>query len=355
MNLDNTFTSDCVTHGCGAVPKSPDVRDHPLERVPAVAEALAAPLPHVVDRGKLIREILNQGSQPSCVAYSTAYVCQGFEVAEASRLVHFDGGRAYLENGGDGVNGIPAERLLKKTKADGFPVLQSALRFKIDSYQWTVDLDTVLAALVAGRLCVIACLLPADFSPVSKGTRNGDVNTSPTHAYHQLCLTGYAFDSMEFGADGWVYGPNSWGTDWGKDGWYRLRMSYLRDKDKQQGLFYGYSLADAPDGDSVPVPTPVPTPKPPARIEGAYLEQRAMVRTNAVAAGLPFIIQGSGFGARQGAAAVLWNSTPLQCDDWADARIVCRAPAIPGRRAQGMLKVRLASGNDVLGPILTVL
>src|SRR5437762_1114201 len=100
--------------GTGALPLSPDPRDFDIRLIPQVADVLAAGVPDSVDFSRFVTgPIYNQGSEPSCVAFSTCGLCSVDEVEEGLPWDIFNGHILYLEAGGDGVHGVDTRRVLE--------------------------------------------------------------------------------------------------------------------------------------------------------------------------------------------------------------------------------------------------
>src|SRR5882762_3371304 len=157
-------------HGTGAIKLSPDYRDYQLHKYPGVAEALATFPDSFSLRQYQTGRALDQGPEPSCVAFSSAHMQAFYESMERKQWITFDGHRLYTENGGDGHAGISSRVVLQDMQDTGTPVLASEDRYKIASYafvDFSIGFDfaiqTIKAAVSTGHPCVLAMRLPSDF------------------------------------------------------------------------------------------------------------------------------------------------------------------------------------------------
>src|SRR5438477_9240877 len=112
---------DFSQYGTGALPLAPDWRDFLLHKEPCVAEML----PQVPDSYSLrqyhVGAAYNQGSEPSCVAFSSCGMESLYEVMERKQWLTFDGHELYRANGGDGRNGVDTRRVLQYMVDTGLP------------------------------------------------------------------------------------------------------------------------------------------------------------------------------------------------------------------------------------------
>jgi hypothetical protein len=234
-------------YGTGAVPRLPDARDFDLGKLPSVTGAV----PDEVNLSQYCWVILNQGSLPACVAYSIAQMQSTYEFMDEKETLTFDGSRIYYENGGDGLNGIPTARVLKYGVDKGLPILASTQGRRLQSYAYTLSPDVVCQALAAKRLCVVASLLPSDWW-------DGDCYsmTIVPNTYHQYLITGYNRPRKRF------YIANTWGRNWGINGFGSIGWDFLTQQNNQNGYVYFYATTDylETQPNPVPVPTPVPVP-----------------------------------------------------------------------------------------------
>lgn len=241
--------------GTGAIPLEPDSRDYEMHRIPRVARKMdpgLGELPSACSLQGMVGDVMQQGKLPACVAYSTAAMKAVHEMRELGRWLTFDAMTCYHDCGGDGRNGVPTRAVLQYAQDRGLPVLSSAERYRIGSYAFAPQdgwVDTLKAAIAAGQPCVIATLLPEQFGWESSG--------QATKAYHQMLLVGYDAEHAIL--------LNSWGKEWGRDGFGRLRWDYLTANNFQGGLCYAYTAIDAIDEGLAPTPAPEPAPPPPPK------------------------------------------------------------------------------------------
>lgn len=231
--------------GLGGVPLPDDPRDYSILLHPGVAEALAAGPPQAVDLSAKVGGIYDQGAEGACVAYSTAGLCSLDEALAGNQWPWLDAENLYRRNGGQGSNGVDSRQVLQDVVDHGVNRRDGGAPVKEKSYlfvpkQTGVFKDTLMAALAAGKPCVLATLLPTNFGWSSSGT--------PTQGYHQLLVCG--------GDDQWCIVCNSWGASWGNNGFGRLPWSYL---DPTRWDVFAYTVD--PLG-VVPTPTPTPQPQP---------------------------------------------------------------------------------------------
>lgn len=238
--------------GMGSLPLTHDARDYSMSRLPGVKGAIEAGLPSSADMSADFKRIYNQGSEPSCVAFSSCGLTSAFDWLADQGWDDLDGHRLYRACGGDGSNGIDSRVALEYVRTTGAPLLSGAGSLKVGSYvfasrepqQFRQD---VAAALAAGHFCTVALLLPSNWGWSSSG--------SITSGYHQTVAAGYT----GLGDNDWVILVNSWGEQWGQRGVGRVTWGYLL----QNSLMNGYVYAFAVTPLVLPKPDPPPPPPPP--------------------------------------------------------------------------------------------
>ena len=341
MQYDNNYE---VTdgYGTGAVPHLHDARDHQISRIPGVAEIDPSDLTGRLSFDKECWHIYNQGVLPSCVTNSTAAAHTTFQKLEGEERI-YDATSVYWEVGGDGRVGVPTTTVLKYAKEKGFPVAQKTQRNPIAAYAYTRNpLDMAVAlALPVPKLCVFAMLLPSDF-------RNGMCKSMVrTNSYHQVLAVGYDFTNP---ADKRILFANSWGRNYGLDGFGSVPVDYLTADNFQNGYFYSYTMLDVIDGLVMPPPVAVVT--------GYQLTTGSPVPVGkdglpVLKPGQQFVIVGKGFGKLIG--TVRFGLEILKQLAWSDTQIVAVAPE-PTIDLAGLVEVLPAGTNVWLsGPRLQVL
>lgn len=378
-------------HGTGSLPLPYDYRDVLVRKIPDIQDMLCTPgaIPTEADLRNLWKgPALNQGAQPSCVAFSTCQMEMMFQMAEKNEWVPMDGAGLYVANHGDGVHGVGTREVLQYCQEQGaWAVGNQSQRFKISTYAFVhpgmgkdVCIQTMKAAIASGRPIVMAMLLPTDF-----GANSMSMTTAGLGSYHQFC--GAAYNNER------VAGPNSWGSGFGGGGpmnlpagWVSVPWEFLFTAG-QQGLFYAYTTEDAPnDGEPPPPPPPKPTKATiAAKLTGEGVGQLAVGQQlgvsgtgftgqmilgqisidtdqgptpgpitvsgysrSTVRPGDSFQIQGAGFAG--GILTVSWGGVVLQSTRISATAINAIAPANTG---QNPVQVRV-EGAVAEGPILTV-
>lgn len=331
MSIDNKITHN---YACGALPLFSDARDFQMEKIPGVAAALAASLPDYVDYSQYISYVYSQGTIPCCVAASTAGLQTLYQKIEGEERI-YDFLSVYWEVGGDGRRGVPTRTVLDYAREKGMPVLSTpSQRNRIESYAFTRDLDTVIAALAAGRLPVFAMLLPED---VWEGNSQSMVMTDN---YHQVLAVGYDQKARR------LYYLNSWGERFGKRGVGSIPFEFLTQVEGQRGYFYAYTTVDVIDAVMKSAPLRV--------ITGYRLENGEP--TTVIEQGKPLFIEGKGFGElRQGPVSVAFDGkSPVKIASWTDTLICC---LVPRDISIGRYNPRVIPTDRVaiLGPVLEVI
>jgi hypothetical protein len=300
-------------YGTGAVPHLHDARDYQISRIPGVASINPEELAGRVSFEKECWHIYNQGVLPSCVSHSQAAAHTTFQRLEGEERI-YDATSVYWEVGGDGRRGVPTATVLKYAKQKGFPVAQSSLRNPIAAYAYTrnpIDIAVALS-LPVPKLCVFAMLLPSDF-------RNGVCKSMVrTWSYHQVLAVGYDFTDPK---ERRIIFANSWGREYGLEGFGSVLVDYLVADNYQQGYFYAYTMLDVIDGLVMPPPVAV--------VAGYQLTTGVPVPIGSE--GLPvlqpgqqFVIVGKGFGQKIG--TVRLGLDVLRQLSWSDTQIVAVAP-----------------------------
>jgi hypothetical protein len=230
---------DTGGRGLGGHLLSPDWRDNKLIHVPSVSRLLDQPeeIPEAFSLREYVRGWTDQGHWPACVAASSGAVQSIYESIERGQWFNMDWLGMYRQCGGDGKQGVDPRRVLKTMKQEGYPVQGTGAHYKISDYAFhrmvsPLDMDVVKAAIAAKRPCAGAMLLPPDFNA-------GDsAGTAVTGDYHALCFAGY--DARR------VYFLNSWGKEWGDEGWGSVPWEFLT-RPEQAGYAYLFTTVDETD------------------------------------------------------------------------------------------------------------
>jgi hypothetical protein len=243
-------------HGTGATVLTPDTRDYPIQLLPGFDPDALSP----IDLTEDFRQRYDQGSEPSCVAFSTCGLTSAFDWLVDHGWDVLDGHRAYRELGGNGSSGIDTRVMLEYARSQGIPLLSGAGSLKIGSYVFANRepgqfRQEIVAALNAGHFCTIATLLPSNFGWDSSGSPNAAF-------YHQVVAAG----ATGIGDNDWMIFVNSWGPNWGRGGLGRLTWGYLEQNNLQGGYVYAYAVSPI-----VLIPPPPPPPvKPIYLVTGHY-------------------------------------------------------------------------------------
>ncbi|MBF0356651.1 MAG: DUF4384 domain-containing protein [Alphaproteobacteria bacterium] len=242
-------------------------------------------LPPSVDLSRWFPAVGHQGGQPSCTAWSTAYYLRSYyenrlasETAQAPTPLS----PAFVYNQlahppGQCSEGLAIPDALTLLKDKGAPPLASfpysektcaaqpdsqtgqlAGRFRIESWKRldTGKPDDVKGELAAGNPVVVAMMTPPNFDKFKGGTIYDDAKRS--EEAHAMAVVGYDDAKRAFRL------INSWGTDWGDDGY-----AWVSYRAFQTDVAEAYSTRIAQALPPLPLsepPKPIPvvelTPKP---------------------------------------------------------------------------------------------
>ena len=149
------------------------------------------------------RKVLDQGSQPRCVAYAWA----GWQIASPTRTyLHTD--TSWLYNEAQKVDDWPGENYDGTSVRAGAKVLQDLNR--IGEYRWANSIIDIHQWLISRGTVVLGTSWHRSmFEPDSKGYIHPDGDIVGGHAY--LCI-GYSYSRKAFRC------LNSWGPGWGQKG-----------------------------------------------------------------------------------------------------------------------------------------
>jgi hypothetical protein len=142
--------------------------------------------------------------------------------------------------------------------------LQEAAQFK-GAAKYTATSTQAIKAALANRLPVVAGIFVYKSFKYLSG-RNAVYNTAGTPCDHPDLSCGHAVTIVGYDDD--KYGGafkviNSWGQDWGDDGYFWLPYSFARHTAPWDGpvLYMGLYLKDASNTDVTPTPEPIPVPQ----------------------------------------------------------------------------------------------
>jgi len=233
-------------------PDSPSEKDWPASRILKAVRPLA--LPESVRLNYLISTILNQGGLGSCVANALAQAIRAsllrvgtISPALPSRLALYRYARDVLgtpqEDSGATFRGaLDACRKLGYGPETAWPYDDGPDKFKLlpsSAYQRQAHdqvggltyyrinatgddrLNAIRTALADKRVVVFGTDVTTDFADYNPGSaplpapKDGDRILGG----HGLCLAEYG--------PGYFGGPNSWGINYGDNGWFRMSLEYI--------------------------------------------------------------------------------------------------------------------------------
>ncbi len=144
----------------------------------------------------------------------------------------------------------PYENLGDCSQSPSSSWTNEASKYKIDSYR-TVDFTSVEAVksyLQQGRPVQVSCVLGLDFQSKRDGEvmYSDDYSGSPdNHGRHAMVCVGYDDDK---GANGAFLIVNSWGTNWGDDGYVWIDYKYFTAGEDANGLVYSAYVIEGDKG-----------------------------------------------------------------------------------------------------------
>ena len=241
-------------HGLGWIPSPPDPRDFPIQQLYS-ARRIEKPLGFAADfTVAQVPPVLNQGSTPQCVAYSTSELKAQQDRIDQGQFYDFDEPRFFGQIGGTAAGAVVRVAFDQMLHL-GYPVVGSvdgAKDHKIAAYYAVpVSASEFQAALQSFGPIVIGMSWDTAFDsvpssgilPKPKGVSRGG---------HAVLIIGWKTIS------GVLYFliQNSWGTSWGLGGRCYLAASYL-------GAIVGeaWKAVDVIETPPVPVPVPVTPPR----------------------------------------------------------------------------------------------
>jgi len=244
----------------GWLPDLPDQRDFLYSAVAPVR----AVLPQRVDLRRKCSPIENQGSLGSCTANALVGALEFLEIKHGAKFVDLsrlfvyynerviegtvkqDSG-AYIRDGVKSLAklGVCPEdewpyRISDFTKKPNAKCYQDAARHRITSYHRIVTLDEMRSCLAGGFLFVFGFTVYNSFESQAVA-KSGVVNMpGPSEKVigHAVVGAGYDDTQKRF----WV--RNSWGTDWGQDGYFTMPYEYLDSKSNLADDFWTIRTAN---------------------------------------------------------------------------------------------------------------
>jgi hypothetical protein len=208
-------------HGLGCIPSPYDENDYPISRLYALVGAPPPPPPDYMVPGEP-GPILNQGSTPQCVAYSTAGVKQYEDKLDQGQWFNFNENLFFSRIGG-GSNGAFLRDAMAQLLKVGYPVvsIDDSAQHRIDAYYAVpVSLGEVQAALMAFGPLVFGVDWPNSwFHPVKGVLPQPDYSAGG----HAIKVIGWRTVNGQVQ----LILANSWGTGYGDAGRCYMPSPYL--------------------------------------------------------------------------------------------------------------------------------
>lgn len=206
--------------GLGALQSPPDPRDYPIDQLYAAAgieRPVAAPLAYVIPG--LIPPVLNQGSEPQCVAFSTETMKAYEDRIDQGRFFPFDEDRFFRAIGG-GPNGAYLRDAFDRMLSVGYPLDGGvdAAKHRIKAYYAVRPIkEEIQGAIMAfGPVTLAMAWYWSWFSTTSRGVLRAPSSAAGGHA-----ITAIGWDARGLRL------RNSWGANWGINGDCYLPWAYL--------------------------------------------------------------------------------------------------------------------------------
>ena len=203
------MTDEPLPYGLGAIPDEPDPRDYPLDALYAAediepTEPDALPATYAVPGMPVV---LDQGSSPMCVAYSSSTLKSWQDRRDQERWFNFDEPAFFKQIGGTS-DGARVRDAMDSMLAKGYP--PDPARHKIAAY-YTVPVTSSASIKAAihdlGPVIISTPWYRSWFHP----TREGILPT-PDVKVGGHAIVAYGWDARGLRL------RNSWGVDWGING-----------------------------------------------------------------------------------------------------------------------------------------
>jgi len=280
--------TDTVKRGYGWKPGLPDIRDYRL----ALHNAEVAPEVDLRTTG-LLPPVWDQGQLGSCTAHG-AGAAYSFDLAKQGEEKGFTPSRLFVYYNTRVIEGTPNEDsgatitdVIKSLNKTGAPpetdwpydinkftqkpptqaYADGTLREAVKYARVGTTVNELQACLTAGTPVVIGFTVYDSFESEAVAS-SGDVplprKTEQIQGGHCVLVVGY---TVRNGQPVWIC-RNSWGADWGDNGYFYLPQSYLTNPNLASDFWTVQSVSSPspapvpPTPDPSPVPTPTPTPIP---------------------------------------------------------------------------------------------
>ncbi|HPP05245.1 MAG TPA: C1 family peptidase [Spirochaetota bacterium] len=197
-------------------------------------------LPEIVDLSSNMPPVGDQGSQGSCTAWAVAYAAKSYQEGieenwDLSNQSHqFSPSFLYnqirdgfvsltldmlVDKGCDTLNNFPYNPHDKTTLPD-VKSFKRALKYKAKSWKYLKkDVTELKKILASGNVVIGVIAVHNDFNILSKKNPIYDDFSGKRYAHHSICIVGYDDSKSAFKF------INSWGTDWGIDGYGYISYS----------------------------------------------------------------------------------------------------------------------------------
>lgn len=207
-------------YGLGAVPSPPDARDFPITALyAATATEIPTAFPAAYIVPGLLPAVLDQGSTPQCVAFSSSASRAYQDRLDQGVFFDFDEGKFFGRIGGTEQGAYP-RAAMDEMRTTGYPVVVTgdAGQHRIAAYYAVpTEIDAMKAALVSfGPLVYSTGWYWSWFSTTSTGLLRAPTTLAGGHA---ILVIGWE-------PRGFLL-QNSWGTDFGIEGRCTLPWEYV--------------------------------------------------------------------------------------------------------------------------------
>lgn len=214
--------------GLGALPDTDDPHDYPIDALYAAEDAEPPALDGLPLRYHVpfpMAPILDQGSSPMCVAYSSSWQQAFSDRRDYGTFLDFAEARFFHEIGGTSV-GAEVRWAMQRRVDVGYPVTgvpDSAAQHRLAAY-YRLDAGPAMHGQIRQALITFDRPLVLSIAWYRSWFRPRMDGTLPAP---DVQVGGHAIVIAGWREDGALLLANSWGTDWGEQGYCWLPAAYL--------------------------------------------------------------------------------------------------------------------------------